>query len=1107
MRWLKRDKGKTGIVIVGQALQDPATLKDAGIAAMQQYGASGQVANLNRALECWHEALKLIPPDSPDRSTYLHYLGFGLYERYTRSGSPADLEAAIRAFQRAVQTIPLDSPDRPMCLSNLGTGLRERYAYSQNLTDLEAAISTFQQAVQATPDASHRPERLSNLGLALRVRYLHTGAVENLEAAINVFQEAVQTTPPNSQDRPMCLNNLGAGLRDRYTRSGNLTDLEAAISAVQQAVQTAPPDFPHRPMYLSNLGLMLREQYAHSQNLTDLEAAISTFQRAVQATSSDSPDRPIDLHYLGLMLRERYRRSQFLADLEAAIGAFQRAVQTAPPDFPHRPAYLNNLGLVLRERYARSGSLADLEAAISTFQQAVQATPSDSPDRLRYLSNLGIELNDRYTRSQNLADLEAAISTFQQAVQATPLDSPDRSGYLNNLSIGLRERYTRSGNLADLEIAFSAIQQAVQATPFDSPDRLRYLSNLGIGLNDQYRHSGNPADLEAAIGTFQQAVQATPSDSPDRPKHLLNLGAALHDRYAYSQNLTDLEAAINAFQQAVQATPSDSPDRIIQLSKLGAALHDRYAHSQNLADLEAAISAWEKAWSISHPRFAVLPVTYQLGQQYMGAGIAVHLVPAYLELAKLSDLRSPSIPRRALEIAEGSKSRLLTQLIGRGPLPLPSGLTQDLAEQELQFLINLTALDAQELAIHDHFASSQEETSHLHSLQQRQAALIGLEELWAHIARLGPEGTAYVTLRRGAALAWQELSDLAKQLGPATMLLSFFTTTDRALLFLLRAGWHTPHVFEEPLDRNSWADIMDRFFREVHYYDPGLRLNETWDYPLHPLLTKVQRHLKGVERLILAPAGNGHLLPWTILAERTGWHRAAGQLLPLVTLPALSILPRLRKRQPVPPGPALVVGDPRGDLHHAEHEAREVAKRFETEPLLGAAATKSEVLARLPGARLIHLATHAFFEPKNPLESGIELADGVLTAREVFQHHLQADLLVLSACESGRVGSLGGEELAGLSQAFLQAGVRSLLVSLWEVDDPATAALMQAFYTQWQERGADKALALRQAMTQIQQDPQNPYWSDPYYWGAFVLIGDWELTVENSMDKGEDRCG
>ena len=80
-----------------------------------------------------------------------------------------------------------------------------------------------------------------------------------------------------------------------------------------------------------------------------------------------------------------------------------------------------------------------------------------------------------------------------------------------------------------------------------------------------------------------------------------------------------------------------------------------------------------------------------------------------------------------------------------------------------------------------------------------------------------------------------------------------------------------------------------------------------------------------------------------------------------------------------------------------------------------------------------------------------------------------------------------GDELAGLAQAFLQAGVRSLLVSLWEVNDPATASLMTTFY-EILRAGADKAQALRQAMTRIETEAK---WTHPYDWGAFVLLGAW----------------
>jgi hypothetical protein len=983
-------------VTTSQALQD---LNDAGVAALHQYRVGGRVADLNRAVEWWHQALELTPSNSPDRPIYLNNLGIALRSRYSRTGELADLEVAISAYQQALELTPSNSPDRPRYLNNLGIGLRSRYARTGELADLQGVISAFQQAIQASPsDSPDRPALLNNLGNGLRSRYSRTGNLADLEAAISAYQQAVQATPSNSLDRPGRLNNLGAGLHDRYDRAGNLTDLQAAISAYQQAVEATPPDSPDRPRHLSNLG--------------------------------------------------------------------------------------NGL----RSRYDRTGELADLEAAISAFQQAVRATPFNSPDRATLLNNLGIGLRSRYARTGELADLEAAITVYQQAVQATPFNSPDRPRYLNNLGIGLRIRYQRTGELADLEAANSAFQQAVQATPFNSPDRPARLNNLGNGLHNHYSRTGELADLEAANSAFQQAIQTSPSDSPDRPALLNNLGIGLHERYKRTGELADLQGVISAFQRAIQTSPSDSPDRPALLSNLGLGLRNLYSRTGNLADLEAAIAAWEEGWSIPNLRFSTLPLTYQLGQQRQGAGLAAQLVTAYLEQAKQRHPRSSRVPRRVLEIAEGSKSRLLTQLVGRGPLPRPVGLSAEIAAREQDLLAELTTLDTQELASHDHVASPQEDTGHLARLQQRQAILGELEELWSRIARLGPEGAAYVALRRGAAPTWPELAHLAQALGPATVLLSCFTTPDQALLFLLRAEWRTPRVVAIPLSQSGWANLLERFFREIHRYAPGLRRQETWDQPLLPLLAQAQRQLEGVERLLLAPAGNGHLLPWSVLAERADWHSPTGQPLPLVSLPALGVLPRLRQRPPVSAGPALVVGNPRGDLPHAEAEARQVAEHFGTTPLLGTAATKSAVLARLPHASHIHLATHAFFDPATPLESGIVLADGVLTAREVLQYRLRADVLVLSACDSGRVGSLGGEELAGFSQAFLQAGVRSLLVSLWRVNDPATAALMQAFYTA-RQTGADKALALRQAMTEIQQDPR---WSHPYYWGAFVLVGDWE---------------
>ncbi len=1103
-------------------IEKKSWLSNNGQDLFKQYQVSRQVTDLNRAIAFWHEALRQTPSTSPGRPGHLNDLSVGLRERYIHTGDLADLDAAITASQQAVQTVPSGSPNRPTFLNNLGRGLYKRYT--------------------------------------------RTGEMADLEAAISASQQAVQTTPSTSPHLPRYLNNLSDGLHERYTRTGELTDLEATISALQQAVQTTPSTSPNWPVYLHNLDVVLYERYTYTKDLVDLEAAVDASRQALQATPLDSPNRVGRLNNLAIGLHKRYKHTGEVADLEAAISTSRQAVQATPPDSPDRHTYLNNLDIVLREGHKRTEDQADLKSPITAPQQSVQATPSNSSNQPRYLNRLGRELLERYKSTGEVADLEAAINAFQQSVQATPSDSPDWFRWQNNLGLGLQERHKRTRNQADLEAAISAFQQAVEVASPDSPDRPKPLSNLGRKLLERYRSTGEVADLEASINTFQQAVQAAPPGSPDQPTYLNSLGARLHERYTRTGEMADLEAAISARQQAVQVAPLNSPDRPGLWHSLGLGLYEHLGYPPDIANLEAIISALEQSWSIPHLRFAALPVTYQLGQQYQETEVAANLVSAYLsqafmkqrsvrviaQLLKILDSIDDSeslpiqlvalvvarvllslirayekreeqhqslllsIPPRVLEIAEGSKSRLLTQLVGRGPLPRPLGLSPEMAAREQHLLAELTTLDTQELATHDSQLPTQEERGDLQRLQQRQTILHELEELWTYVAHSSPEGAEYVALRRGLAPTWQEFTHLTEMLGPDTALLSLFLIQKWALLFLLRAGWHAPRVVQVPLNQTGWADLQERLLREVHRagsgagrsetWDQPLRplfteaqrhLSETWDQPLRPLFTEAQRHLKGVKRLILAPAGTGHLLPWAVLAERTGWHTSAGEPLPLVTLPALGVLPRLRKRTRALKGQALVIGNPLGDLSYAENEARSVAERFGATALLGDAATKQAVLANFERASLIHLATHAFFDPTNPLESGIVLAaKEILTAREILQHRLQADLLVLSACESGQVGSLGGEELAGLSQAFLQAGVRSLLVSLWRVDDPATAALMQAFYNA-REEGADKALALRQAMTQVQQDRQHPHWRHPHYWGAFILLGDWTDTEQS----------
>jgi CHAT domain-containing protein len=179
------------------------------------------------------------------------------------------------------------------------------------------------------------------------------------------------------------------------------------------------------------------------------------------------------------------------------------------------------------------------------------------------------------------------------------------------------------------------------------------------------------------------------------------------------------------------------------------------------------------------------------------------------------------------------------------------------------------------------------------------------------------------------------------------------------------------------------------------------------------------------------------------------------------------------------------------------------------------AATKHRVIQGSASARVIHLSCHGIFASdfgwKDPLQSGLLLADGrqsrieserlreqpedfsdcLLTAREIYNLRLEADLVTLGACSTGRAQVEAGDDLMGLSRAWLYAGTPSLLVSLWNVNTKSSHRLLQVFYQKWLEAGQPKWRALQLAQQALLRDTNNAEYQHPYHWASFVLIGDW----------------
>ena len=147
--------------------------------------------------------------------------------------------------------------------------------------------------------------------------------------------------------------------------------------------------------------------------------------------------------------------------------------------------------------------------------------------------------------------------------------------------------------------------------------------------------------------------------------------------------------------------------------------------------------------------------------------------------------------------------------------------------------------------------------------------------------------------------------------------------------------------------------------------------------------------------------------------------------------------------------------------------------------------------------RILHFATHGFVNDENPELSGIVLSlvnkqgkpvRGYLRMHELFNLDYPADLIVLSACETGLGKNIQGEGLVGLTRGLMYAGAERLVVSLWQVDDKGTAAFMEEFYKQMLQNGKSANEALR--ATQLKMWKQEK-WRNPNYWAAFSFLGEW----------------
>ena len=358
------------------------------------------------------------------------------------------------------------------------------------------------------------------------------------------------------------------------------------------------------------------------------------------------------------------------------------------------------------------------------------------------------------------------------------------------------------------------------------------------------------------------------------------------------------------------------------------------------------------------------------------------------------------------------------------------------------------------------------------------------------------------------------LDELRSRLPDGCALVEYLVAEDGVSLFVLKrtgvqASW-TPIRKRDLTSRvELLQDLMQRPGTDA-WKKPAMGM---WRILLAPLASG--GWLKGVTSLYLVPHGVLHYLPFGALVNPTSG-RVLLEDYELTYLPAAAMLVR-EQQSPATERTMLAMAPERSRLAFAQQEARMVSGYFGAKGRLLShrEATEQSLKTTSSGFDMLHLATHAHFNPLNPLLSSIELEagggeDGRLEVHEILHLKLHASLVTLSACQtasgSGYFSDLpAGEEFISLARAFLAAGTTAVLSSLWEVNDRSTLELMKSFYGSLQPGQEAGALAESQRrMLRTRGKFQHPY-----YWAPFVVVGGagGMAEVSNRINPENHRTG
>jgi CHAT domain-containing protein/tetratricopeptide (TPR) repeat protein len=615
---------------------------------------------------------------------------------------------------------------------------------------------------------------------------------------------------------------------------------------------------------------------------------------------------------------------------------------------------------------------------------------------------------------------------------------------------------------------------------------------------------GDPRGISTAVSNLGEFLARDGDCAAALP--LLERGRALAERAGALDRLARALASLSGCQGDAATAVATATEAVATARRSGEpdALRSTLvtaAHAQKAAGRPAeSKAALQEAIDVTESLQAELAGGAEIRRGFLRDRVAPYFLLAEMLLAE-------GRAEDALLLTERARARVLLGVLQSGRARVDKSLTPDERAAEQRLSAEVSTLG----------------TSLRRERQRRVADAGRIDALEKSLQAARVERDAFATRLYGAHPELRTLRGEAPALSSAelpslvdaeTAVLVYLVARDvpGRLLVLTRGGGGLDlRAYPLPADR-AIGDAV-RGFRTA-LAERNLAVAEK-ARALHDLLiAPAAAQIASRPRLVIVPDGPLWELPFQALMPRAGRYLVEDRAVSYV--PSLTVLREMHaRRRPVGagsllalanptlgetvsrPGLALMGGEGLAALPDAEEQTRALAALYparDRRVYVGAEA-REDVFKREAGRhRLLHLATHGLLDDANPLYSQLVLAaprpgeaeDGLLEAREILGLDLDADLAVLSACETGRGQISGGEGLIGLSWSFFVAGCPTTVVSQWKVESRSTSALMVAFHKELRA-GRTRADALARAMRSQMRRPQ---WRHPFYWASFAVIGD-----------------